>query len=138
MNASLILWPVVAQIALTLAMYVRMGTRKARAVKAGKVNRQETALDNRKWPEDVVKVNNNITNQFELPVLFYVLCLVFYSINAVGPAVLILAWVFVASRIPHALVHTGSNYVPVRMRLFLVGWAVVVVMTAMAAWQLVV
>ncbi|WP_342631573.1 MAPEG family protein [Marinobacter alkaliphilus] len=63
-------------------MFIMLGVRKARAVKTGKVNRHQAALDNRVWPEEVVKVSNNIANQFEAPVLFYVLCLVTYSIIA--------------------------------------------------------
>lgn len=121
MSNSSVFWPVLAQVFLTLVMFILMGVRKARAVKAGQVDRQATALDNRQWPEDVVKVSNNIANQFEVPVLFYVLCLVLYSLNAVGVVALVLAWLFALSRYAHAVAHVGANYVPVRMRLFLVG-----------------
>ena len=72
MSSSYIFWPVLAQVFLTLAMFIFLGARKARAVKAGQVNRKQAALDNRVWPEDVLKVANNIANQFEVPVLFYV------------------------------------------------------------------
>ncbi|MDI9245185.1 MAPEG family protein [Marinobacter sp. CHS3-4] len=136
MNSTHIFWPVLAQVFLTLAMFILLGARKAAAVKAGKVNRQQAALDNRVWPEDVVKVSNNIANQFELPILFYVLCFVLYSINAAGTAAIVLAWVFAASRYAHAWVHVGSNYVPMRMRLFMVGCVVVLAMLGMAVWQL--
>ena len=84
MNSNLIIWPVLAQILLTLIMFILLGVRKAQAVKAGDVNRNQTALNNRMWPDSVIKVSNNIANQFEAPVLFYVLCLVFYSIDAVN------------------------------------------------------
>ncbi len=60
MNSSDVFWPVLAQIFLTLAMFIMLGVRKAKAVKAGKVNRQQAALDNRVWPEDVVNFSNNI------------------------------------------------------------------------------
>lgn len=62
MNSNHIIWPVLAQILLTLMMFIVLGIRKAKAVKAGAVNRQEAALDNRVWPKDVVKVSNNIAN----------------------------------------------------------------------------
>ena len=84
MNVNHIIWPVLAQIFLTLILFIILGVRKAKAVKAGEVNRQQAALNNQVWPQDVVKVSNNIANQFETPVLFYVLCLVMHSINAVG------------------------------------------------------
>ena len=70
MNSSYIFWPVLAQVLLTLIMFIVLGARKAKAVKAGKIDRQQAALDSRVWPEDVVKVSNNIANQFEAPVLW--------------------------------------------------------------------
>lgn len=136
MNSSHIIWPVLAQIFLTLIMFILLGVRKAKAVKAGEVNRQQAALNNRVWPEDVVKVSNNIANQFEVPVLFYVLCLVLYSINAVGMVAIVLAWLFALSRYVHAYVHIGSNYVPMRLRLFLVGCLVLIAMLILVTWKL--
>lgn len=136
MSSSHIFWPVLAQVFLTLIMFIVLGLRKAKAVKAGEVNRQQAALDNRVWPEDVVKVSNNIANQFEAPVLFYTLCLVIYSINAAGTAAIALAWLFVVSRYGHAYVHVGTNYVPMRLRLFLLGAVVLLAMLALVAWKL--
>ncbi|MFT5592776.1 MAG: hypothetical protein ACI8SR_001138 [Oceanicoccus sp.] len=137
MNSNLIIWPVLAQILLTLIMFILLGVRKAQAVKAGDVNRNQTALNNRMWPDSVIKVSNNIANQFEAPVLFYVLCLVFYSIDAVNMVAVGLAWLFTLSRFAHAYVHCGSNYVPMRLRLFLVGCFVLIAMLVQVAWYLV-
>jgi len=136
MTSSDIFWPVLAQIFLTLGMFTVLGVRKAKVVKAGKVNRQEAKLDNRVWSEDVVKVSNNIANQFEVPVLFYVLCLVANSINVTDIVVVVLAWLFVLSRYAHAYVHIGSNYVPFRMRLFLAGCFILIAMLVLVAWKL--
>lgn len=136
MTSSHIFWPVLAQVFLTLVMFIVLGVRKARAIKAGAVNRQEAALDNRVWPDDVVKVSNNIANQFEVPVLFYVLCLVIYSIDGAGAVAVTLAWLFALSRYAHAYVHVGSNYVPVRLRIFLFGCLVLLAMLVLAVWEL--
>tara|TARA_R110001592_G_scaffold213716_1_gene466532 strand:+ start:802 stop:1218 length:417 start_codon:yes stop_codon:yes gene_type:complete len=136
MSSSHIFWPVLAQVLLTLVLFIVLGARKAKAIKAGKVNREQAALDNRVWPEYVVKVSNNIANQFEVPILFYILCVVLYSINAAGTVAIVLAWLFVASRYAHAWVHVRSNYVPVRMRLFMVGCVVLLSMLAVAASKL--
>jgi hypothetical protein len=136
MNSNHIIWPVLAQIFLTLIMFIILGVRKAKAVKAGEVNRQQAALNNQVWPQDVVKVSNNIANQFEAPVLFYVLCLVLYSINGVGIVAIGLAWLFTLSRFAHAYVHIGSNYVPMRLRLFLIGCFVLIAMLFHVAWKL--
>lgn len=136
MNINHIIWPVLAQVFLTLILFVILGMRKAKAVKAGEVNRQQAALNNQVWPQDVIKVSNNIANQFEAPVLFYVLCLVMHSINAVGLVAIVLAWLFALSRFAHAYVHIGSNYVPMRLRLFLVGCFVLIAMLLHVAWKL--
>lgn len=137
MNSNYILWPVLAQVFLTLIMLIVLGARKTKAVKAGEVDRQQAALNNRVWPQDVVKVSNNIANQFEIPVLFYVLCLVLYSMNAVGMVAIVLAWLFALSRFAHAYVHIGSNYVPMRLRFFLLGCFVLIAMLILVAWKLV-
>ncbi|WP_150912021.1 MAPEG family protein [Marinobacter halotolerans] len=136
MSSSHIFWPVLAQVLLTLVMFIILGGRKSGAVKAGKVNRQQAALDNRVWPENVVKVSNNIANQFEIPVLFYVLCFVLYSINAAGSLSVFLAWLFVVSRYAHAYVHVTSNYIPVRLPLFMTGAFVLLAMLVVSVWNL--
>ena len=136
MSSSAIFWPVLGQVFLTLVMFIVLGARKAKAVKSGQVNRQQAALDNRVWPEDVIKVTNNVANQFEIPVLFYVLCIVLYSTNAAGTLSVVLAWAFVISRYVHAYVHVGSNYVPVRLKLFMFGAITLLAMLVLAVWRL--
>jgi hypothetical protein len=136
MSSAYIFWPVLAQVLLTLIMFIVLGKRKAKAIQAGKVDRKQAALDNRVWPEDVVKVSNNIANQFEAPVLFYILCLVIYSINAAGTVAIVLAWLFALSRYAHAYVHAGSNYVPMRLRFFMVGCLALIAMLILVAWKL--
>ena len=136
MNAAVIFWPVLAQIALTLSIYVILARRKAAAIKARTVNMKEAALDNRAWPESVVKVSNNLANQFEAPVLFYALCLVLHAIDGVSLAALLLAWLFVGLRLVHVFIHLGSNHLPRRMQVFVLGCGVLIALLAVAAWQL--
>lgn len=136
MDSTQIFWPVLAQVTLTIAMFIILGARKAKAIKAGAVNRAEAALDNRVWPTDVVKVSNNIANQFETPILFYVLCVVLYSSGGVGMAAVVLAWLYALSRYAHALVHIGTNYVPTRMRIFMFSCLLLLAMTLLAGFSL--
>ena len=136
MQTHMIFWPVLMQILLILLMYMLLGYRKAKAVKTGNVNLKATALDNKAWPPEVVKVSNNIDNQFEIPMVFFVLFLLFFGIGQVDFLVLSLAWAFVISRYAHAYVHIGSNYVPLRMRIFAFGCLVLLTMAFVAAWKL--
>ena len=57
--------------------------------------------------------------------------------NAVTVATLVVAWMFVLSRIVHAYIHVGSNHVPARRRAFLVGCGMVVVLAGLALYALV-
>jgi len=132
MNSNQIFLPVLIQIAITIIGFMLLGVRKARALKAGNVDQTKTALDNDAWPDYVLMVSNNIRNQFQVPVLFYVLCFTFYSINAVTTTVLYLAWAFVISRVIHAYIHMSTNYVPARFRVFTVGFVIVVIMFIIA------
>ncbi|HFB66684.1 MAG TPA: hypothetical protein ENJ60_14210 [Aeromonadales bacterium] len=136
MHFSTILFPVLIQITLTLLVFLILGARKIKAIKAGGVDRQKTALDNSAWPEDVVKVSNNIANQFQTPVLFYVLSMLFYFTQQVSTTVLILAWVYALSRLAHAYVHIHSNYVPLRFNIFTLGVLCLIVMTVLAFLKL--
>lgn len=138
MNAQLILLPVLLQIALTLASYVALARAKSKALALGQVDEARRALHSDAWPDSVIKINNNIRNQFETPVLFYVLVLVLLNLGAVGWLTQLLAWLFVLSRIAHTLVHTGTNQLPLRRRLFTFGCVVLILMTALAAWVLVI
>ena len=137
MHSNLIFWPVLIQLAIVIAGFMLLGLRKAKALKAGGVDMKKTALDNDAWPEDVQKVSNNIRNQFQVPVLFYVLCFMFYSLDAVTTTVLALAWSFAVSRVIHAYIHMSSNYVPARFRVFTIGFVIMVLMLIVAVKTLI-
>ena len=137
MNAILIFGPLLAQMLLTLGMFGLLAARKAQAVRLKKVNPKQAALDHSAWPDDVVKVSNNIANQFETPTLFYIVCLTLFQLNAVSLAVLVLACLYVATRFVHAFVHVRSNLVPIRMRLFAAGLLILLVLMLVICWELV-
>jgi hypothetical protein len=104
---------------------LRMGASKQRAVREGGVKLTDVALDNAGWPEATRKLNNNYNNQFELPVLFYAILPLLLMLVKVDWLQVTLAWVFVASRILHSIVHTGSNVVMQRGLAFLIGFIAV-------------
>jgi hypothetical protein len=94
--------PVIIQVFLTLFVYLRLMQVKKRAAKEGRVDRVRIALRDDAWPDYVIQVNNNIRNQFELPVLFYLLATVLWLLDAVHGVAIAAATVFVVSRIVHA------------------------------------
>ena len=136
MSGDLIFWPVAVHMLLTMAVYVRLINVKVRELKAGKVDMPRRGLHEDAWPDSVLQINNNLRNQFELPVLFYAVCIVLWGLDAVGVIALVLAWLFVLSRIVHTWIHLGSNYIPNRRRVFTVGWWVLLAMILLVVWQL--
>jgi hypothetical protein len=133
---SLIFLPVVIQIALTLLLYIYLAVTKSRAAKLGQVNEERRALHDDAWPDNVLQINNCIRNQFEVPVLFYVLVVVSWLTGSINVYVHLLAWVFVLTRILHASVHVGSNFVPLRRGIFTAGCVLLMIMTIFLAYSI--
>jgi hypothetical protein len=137
MTRDWIFVPVIFQVFLTLFVYLRLLQVKKRAVAEGLVDRTRVALRDDAWPDYVIQVNNNIRNQFELPVLFYVAAILLWLLDSVHAAAIGAATVFVLSRIVHAGIHLSINAVPPRRHTFTVGWVAVLVMAALVLWELV-
>ena len=129
MEKEFILIPLLVQVLLTISLYVSLAVFKKRAVASNEVDEERRALHDDAWPEYVIKINNCIRNQFEVPVLFYVLVFSHISINAVNTFPVILSWLFVISRIFHAYIHTGSNYVPTRRKVFMLGVGIILLLS---------
>jgi hypothetical protein len=130
-------WPVLAQILLTYVAVLRLGAARYRVAASGKVRLPEIALSGERWPEDCRKLANNLANQFETPVLFYVL--VGLAVWSAAPLawMLPLAWLFVVLRAVHMAVHTGSNDVLTRFRVFLASTTVLMLMWLVVVLHLV-
>jgi hypothetical protein len=137
MTRDWIFVPVIVQVLMTLLIYVRLIKVKIREVRAGRVDKTRSALHEEAWGDAVLQINNNIRNQFELPVLFYVMAAILWAMDSVNGLAIAAAFLFVLSRIAHALIHLGSNYVPNRRRTFTVGWWVLMFMALLVLWELV-
>lgn len=133
-----ILYPVFAQIILTFVLVVAMAWGRRKVMLTPGFRWSDIALDSSRWPEDSRKVANCYGNQFELPVIFYVLCLIALITAKADFLMVVLAWIFVVSRVVHALIHTGPNIVPMRGAAFAVGILVVMIMTGILLVRLLV
>jgi hypothetical protein len=129
MDNNVIFLPVLAHMLLVFGLYIFLGKVKSLAVKEGQVDRQKAALNSREWPEYVVKVSNNLANQFESPILFYMLSVMYYLSDNVSAVLIILLSLYTISRYVHAYVHVTSNYVPYRFKSFLVGVLILLALT---------
>ena len=87
MSGSLnLVYPVMTLVLLALAVMFWTGRQRVRAIRKRRVRFQDVALNREAWPDDVRKVGHNLENQFETPVLFYVLCGAATHIGATGIA----------------------------------------------------
>lgn len=116
-----ILYPVFAQIFMTFLLGVMTSAARVREVRSGRIHPSEIALDSSKWPDHARKLGNCFSNQFEIPVIFYVLCLIALQTRMADSASVVLAWGFVISRFVHAYIHATGNRVTRRGLAFLVG-----------------
>ncbi|MBP1870704.1 hypothetical protein LPJGGPFB_01139 [Ensifer adhaerens] len=117
-----IFWPMVAHVLLVFVLYALLSFRRVGLVRAGKVQVSQFR-ENRDEPGESLVVRNSIANQFELPVLFHVCCVLLYITEADNIVSLVLAWLFIASRYLHAFVHVTSNRIRYRRPLFMAGVA---------------
>src|SRR5271167_4837943 len=69
-------------------------------------------------PERSAKLTRHFSNLFEVPVLFYAVCLAAMIAHITGPAMQALAWIYVAARVVHAFVHLGGNRIRHRLRAY--------------------
>ena len=134
MNQNIIFIPVLVQIIITLAVFIALSIAKANALKHGEVDESRRALYDDAWPEGVQKINNNIRNQFETPVLFYLLTIILWLLDAANPLAQLLAWLYVLTRFLHTWIHTRSNYVPMRRRLFMLSMFLLFLLTLLAVF----
>lgn len=128
MPVSSLLLPVFVQVALTFALMLWMGRLRMGALSSGRVKQEDIALRQPNWPARTMQVANCFHNQLELPFLFYVL-VGFILITSTNSLIfVILAWVFVASRVVHAFIHTGGNEVRQRGMALGIGAAALIAM----------
>ena len=120
-NPIVIFLPLLAHVLLVFALYIKLGKEKTKALQLGNVDPKTVALDPKAWPESVVKISNNIDNQFQTPVIFYALIFAFFLTDTINTVVFSVFSIYVLSRIIHTNIHISSNYVPYRFKAFLVG-----------------
>jgi|SRR5688572_6910331 hypothetical protein len=128
MTVSDLLLPVFVQVGLTFFLMFWMGILRRRALSSGAVKPSDIALRQPNWPPRTLQVANCFHNQLELPMLFYVV-VAFILITSTNSLVFVLlAWIFVLSRLVHAYIHTGQNDVLARSMAIGVGALALVAM----------
>jgi hypothetical protein len=133
MSIQAVLLPLFIQVFLTFGLGFWLARIRMGLVLRKEVRWQEIALRQKPWPEAAEKIDHSFQNQFEIPLLFYVLVILAIMTKTTDPTFVAMEWVFVGSRVAHALVHTTTNHVPTRFRIFAAGFVIVFLMWAMLA-----
>ena len=128
MSVPAILLPLFVQVLLTFALLLWLAVLRTGALRSGAVRPGDIALRERAWPARAEQIANAFSNQLELPLLFYVLVILALITRKADLLFVVLSWMFVATRLFHAFIHTGSNVVPVRGAAFGVGLVILLVM----------
>jgi len=116
MPVQQVLLPLFLEVILTLALLFSLAPLRTRDVSSGVTQLEEIALREPNWSQRSLQVGYSYSNQFEMPVLFYVLTILAYFTRHAGIVFVVLAWIFVIFRYSQAYVHVTSNQTLARNR----------------------
>jgi hypothetical protein len=128
MSVQMVLLPLFVQIGLTFALLLGTATARTRALSGRQTKFKDIALGQPNWPERVTQLGNCFRNQFEVPVLFYVLIALALPLRHADFVIVLLSWVFVVTRFAHAGIFVTSNDVRSRSLAWFAGVLVVLAM----------
>ena len=138
MSLKAVLLPLFVQVGLSFALLLWLASVRRILLKSLKVKWQDIALKQKPWPDQALQISNCLQNQFEIPILFYVLISLSVSTQKASLTFVILEWLFVATRLAHAYIFTTSNYVPLRGQFFIAGVLILLGMWVIYGYQILV
>jgi hypothetical protein len=114
-----ILYPLFALAAWTLLVLLAIPFVRVRSVRRREIGPSDFRYgESAAVPPSVTIPNRNYMNLLELPMLFYVVCVILY-VTAGGSGVgVVVAWTYVALRVVHSLIHLSYNHVLHRLAAF--------------------
>jgi hypothetical protein len=128
MSYPAVLAPLIVEVLLTFALMLGMMYLRTGSLARGETRFEQIAMREPNWPMRANQFAYAFSNQFELPVLFYVLTILSIITRHADIVFLVLAWIFVVLRILQAWVHVTSNNVSWRGGFYGVGALVLLAM----------
>ena len=128
MSIQMVLLPVFVLVGLTFALLLWMVGARRQALVGGETKIRDIALGQPNWPTRATQIGNCFKNQFELPLLFYILIALALPLRHADLIIVLLSWVFVVTRFVHAGVFVTSNDLGRRSIAWLAGVLVLLVM----------
>ena len=133
MSPAAVLLPVFVLVALTFGLLFWMGRERQAAIARGDVWMENIALGEAAWPARATQLHRAFQNQFEMPVLFYVLVALALVTKKADLLFVAMSWAFVLSRLAHAWIHVTDNHVIRRFKAYGAGVFVLMGMWAIFA-----
>jgi hypothetical protein len=128
MSVQMVLLPVLVLVGLTFALLLGMVGARRQALVGGETRIRDIALGQPNWPVRATQVGNCFKNQFELPLLFYILIALALPLRHADFVIVLLSWVFVVARFVHAGIFVTSNDLGQRSLAWLAGVLVLLAM----------
>jgi hypothetical protein len=117
----MVLLPVFVLVGLTFVLLLWMVGARREALVGRDTKIRDIALGQPNWPVRATQVANCFANQFELPLLFYVLIALALPLRHADLFIVVMSWVFVVMRFVHAGVFVTSNDLGRRSMAWLAG-----------------
>jgi hypothetical protein len=128
MSAQMVLLPVFVLVGLTFALLLWMAGVRRQALVGGETRVRDIALGQPNWPTRATQIGNCFKNQFELPLLFYILIALALPLRHADLFIVLMSWVFVVTRFVHAGIFVTSNDLRRRSLVWFAGVLVVFAM----------
>jgi len=128
MSVRMVLLPVFVLIGLTFYLVIWMAFARRNALVSKETRVRDIVLGQPNWPVRVTQIDNCFKNQFELPVLFYILIALALPLRHADLVIVVLSWVFVVTRFVHAGIFVTSNDLNYRSLAWFAGVLVVFAM----------
>ena len=139
MQDAAIFAPFAGMLLLSFVVWVYMYTLRLGYIARHRIDSQDLTTPEkgaRIIPERVNWPAHNLRNLFELPVVFYALCLYLYATGNVDTTYVTSAWLFLSFRIAHSAVHCTVNIVKLRFAVYMLASLVLWFMVLRAALEL--
>jgi hypothetical protein len=128
MTIQEVLLPLFLEVILTFALLFWLAPLRTWDFSSGVARPENVALREPNWSQRSLQVAYSYGNQFELPVLFYVLTILAWMTRRADVVFVVLAWIFVIFRYLQAYVHVTSNQIRLRGAFFGVSALVLAIM----------
>lgn len=136
MEQKQIIFPMAALVGWTYLVSAVMLRRAFRAVAGGLNPAYFRYGGGFEAPGSMRAAYQHFNNLFETPVLFYAGVLTVFAARLADPALLALAWAYVAARVVHGVIHLRDRGVSRRRDSFLLSVAILFLLWVVIVWRL--